>query len=77
MEADRVVFEYWWQDQLTPNSPDVLGYQMVSWAQDDASGAVPKYRDQIDSVTAQGLTVAATSGTRAAAPAPEGALVLA
>lgn len=71
LTAERALFEYWWQDKLTADSPDVLGMQLVSWGADDAM-AVPAahYRDQIDSVLAHGMTVAATSGTRVSEPAP-------
>ncbi|MFP5307132.1 MAG: hypothetical protein ACLGI7_15085, partial [Gammaproteobacteria bacterium] len=64
------IFEYWWQDKLTPESPDVLGYQMVSWAQADGSAVPPRFPDQIDSVTAHGMSVSATQGSRSAEPAP-------
>lgn len=66
----RAIFEYWWQDKLTPGAPDVLGNQMISWADDDASLVAPHYRDQLNSVTAFGMTVTPTQGTRTAAPAP-------
>ena len=71
LTAERAIFEYWWQDKLTADSPDVLGMQLVSWGADDAL-AVPAahYRDQLDSVLAHGMTVAATSGTRVSEPAP-------
>lgn len=72
--ADRAVFEYWWQDKLTPNSPDVLGRQMIAWAQEDSSGLVGKFQDQLNEVSMFGLSVTATSGTRTALPAPEGVL---
>lgn len=70
LTADRAVFEYWWQDKLTPGSPDVLGRQMIAWAQTDSSGLVARFQDQIDDVAAHGLAVAPTSGTRVAEPAP-------
>jgi alkaline phosphatase D len=71
----RAIFEYWWQDKLTPDSPDVLGYQMVSWAEENtASLPAPHYRDQLDSVTAHGMLVTPTTGIRTARPAPEGIL---
>lgn len=71
LTVDRAVFEYWWQDKLTPDAPDVLGFQMVSFAQDNASALpVPRYRDQLDSVMAHGMAVAPTSGSRIADPAP-------
>ena len=71
LTAERAVFEFWWQDKLTADSPDVLGFQMVSFAEDDATALpVARYRDQLDSVTAHGMTVAPTSGSRIAAPAP-------
>jgi alkaline phosphatase D len=72
LTAERAIFEYWWQDKLTPASADVLGYQMVSWAEENtASLPAPHYRDQLDSVTVHGLAVAPTRGIRAAKPAPE------
>ena len=72
--ADRAVFEYWWQDKLTPGSPDVLGRQMIAWAAADASALMPKFQDQLDDVTAHGLSVTPTAGTRSDVPAPEGEL---
>ena len=30
LTADNALFEYWWQDKLTADSPDVLGFQMVA-----------------------------------------------
>lgn len=74
LNAERAIFEFWWQDKLTPDSPGVLGYQMIAWAQEDSSGAVGRFQDQIDNVTAHGLPVAATRGSRSAEPAPEGML---
>ncbi len=74
LTSERAIFEYWWQDKLTPGAPDVLGYQMVSWAQDNPALLTPKYRDQIDSVTAHGLAIAPTVGMRQSEPAPEGVL---
>lgn len=74
LTAERAVFEYWWQDKLTPGSPDVLGQQMISFANNDTSNALlPKYQDQIDPVGHHGETLAATQGERTAAAAPEGA----
>ena len=72
LAADRALFEYWWQDKLTPGSLDVLGNQMVAFAEDDAMALpAPRFRDQIDTVTAHGLSVAASAGSRTAEPAPE------
>ncbi|MGH8445723.1 MAG: alkaline phosphatase D family protein [Solimonas sp.] len=68
--ADRAVFEYWWQDKLTPDSPDVLGRQMIAWAAEDTGLLVSRFQDQLDDVAAHGLAVAASSGTRSAGPAP-------
>ena len=77
LTAERALFEYWWQDKLTPNAPDVLGFQMVSWAADAPTAIpMPRYRDQIDNVTLHGLTVVATSGSRSAEPAPLTATVM-
>jgi len=73
--ADRTVFEYWWQDKLTPGSPDVLGRQLVAWAEEDSARLLPRYQDQLDDVSLHGLPVAATAGTRIALPAPEGELL--
>ena len=71
LTAERAIFEYWWQDKLTTNSPDVLGMQMVSWAADNATAVpMPHYRDQLDYVLAHGMTVAATTGTRVSEAAP-------
>lgn len=71
LRADRAIFEYWWQDKLTADSPDILGMQMVSWAADaPAAVPMPRYRDQLDYVLAHGMTVAATSGTRVSEAAP-------
>ncbi|MDD3763773.1 MAG: alkaline phosphatase D family protein [Nevskiales bacterium] len=70
LTAERAIFEYWWQDKLTAGSPDVLGYQMVCWAQADAGTVPPRFQDQIDSVTVHGMSVAATVGSRSAEPAP-------
>lgn len=70
LTAERAIFEWWWQDKLTPGSPDVLGYQMVSWAQENTGTLPPRFHDQIDSVVAHGMSVAATQGNRTAEPAP-------
>jgi len=71
LTAERAIFEYWWQDKLTPDSPDVLGQQLVSWAKEDASASpAPRYRDQVDPVTLHGLPVEPTRGTRPSPLAP-------
>lgn len=70
LTAERAIFEWWWQDKLTPGSADVLGYQMVSWAQENTGALPPRFQDQIDSVVAHGMSVAATQGSRTAEPAP-------
>ncbi|NGY06423.1 alkaline phosphatase D family protein [Solimonas terrae] len=70
INSERALFEYWWQDKLTPDSPDVLGRQMVAWAQQDTNRAVARFQDQLDDVSAHGMPVAASSGTRSAEPAP-------
>ncbi|HEY0975346.1 MAG TPA: alkaline phosphatase D family protein [Solimonas sp.] len=70
LTAERAIFEWWWQDKLTPGSPDVLGQQMVCWAQASNTALPARFQDQIDSVLAHGRTVSATIGTRTAAPAP-------
>jgi alkaline phosphatase D len=75
LTPERAIFECWWQDKLTPDSPQVLGMQLVSWAADDAFALPsPRYRDQIDAVTLHGLAVTPTAGERQDAPAPEGVL---
>ena len=72
IKPERAIFEYWWQDKLTPGSPDVLGQQMVSWAADDASALpAPRFADQIDAVTLHGMAVSPTSGSRVSAAAPD------
>ena len=71
LNAERAIFEHWWQDKLTPDAPDVLGMQLVSWAEDQPLAVpAPHFRDQLDAVTLHGLTVAATNGSRSAEPAP-------
>ncbi|MDP3856689.1 MAG: alkaline phosphatase D family protein [Stagnimonas sp.] len=71
LSSERAIFEHWWQDKLTPDSPDVLGMQLVSWAQDEATALpAPRYRDQVDAVLLHGMSMAATSGSRSAEPAP-------
>jgi alkaline phosphatase D len=71
LRPERAVFEFWWQDKTTPGSPDVLGMQMVTWAQDDPSATSgPRRRDQIDAVELHGMATEATSGDRASRPAP-------
>ena len=74
LTPERAIYECWWQDKLTPGSPDVLGQQLVSWMADAPAALPPRYRDQIDSVTSHGLTVAPTRGQRADLPAPEAVL---
>lgn len=75
IESGRALFEHWWQDKLTQGSPDVLGQQMVAWAQDNALALpAPQYRDQIDAVSLHGMSVSASSGARTATAAPEGIL---
>lgn len=70
LTAERAIFEWWWQDKLTPGSPDVLGNQMVAWAEQDTAKLPARFPDQIDTVTAHGMLVAATTGRRTALPAP-------
>lgn len=74
LTAERATFEYWWQDKLTPNAPDVLGQQMVAFAEDAPDAIPPRYRDQMDVVLLHGEQPEATQGTRVAEPAPEGEL---
>jgi alkaline phosphatase D len=76
LTAERAIFEYWWQDKLTPGAPDILGQQMIAWASEDSAQLVPRYQDQLDGVLAHGMAVAATSGSRSAEPAPLTATVL-
>ena len=68
--ADNAVFEHWWQNKYVKGAPDVLGQQMVAWAEDNQALDPPRYRDQIDDVRLHGLAVRPTSGTRRSAPAP-------
>lgn len=70
LTAERAIFEWWWQDKLTPGSPDVLGRQMVAWASEDLARPVARFQDQLDGVLAHGLPVAPTAGPRTAEPAP-------
>ncbi|HEX4870812.1 MAG TPA: alkaline phosphatase D family protein [Nevskiaceae bacterium] len=70
LDAEKAIFEHWWQDKLTPGSPDVLGYQSIAWAQADEAALPPRRLDQIDSVTLHGRTVAPTAGSRVSEPAP-------
>jgi hypothetical protein len=37
LTGESATFEYWWQDKLTPDAPDVLGNQMIAFATDDTS----------------------------------------
>lgn len=74
LAAESATFEYWWQDKLTPDSPDVLGNQMIAFAADDTTSSPPRYRDQLDHVSLHGQSVAPTIGDRVAEPAPEGIL---
>lgn len=74
VEADRALCEFWWQDKFKPveESPDVLGFQMIAWHDTDETTIPARYPDQIDPVTAHGLTIEATSSTRTpATPAPD------
>lgn len=70
LTGERAVFEWWWQDKLTPDSPDVLGQQMVAWAAPDSGRLPPRFQDQIDVATLHGLPFEATRGSRTASPAP-------
>lgn len=71
LNSEEAIFEFWWQDKTTPDSPDVLGYQMVSFAHDDSTALpAPHYRNQIDNVVLHGRTVEASSGSRNDLPAP-------
>lgn len=74
LTEDAATFEYWWQDKLTPESPDVLGNQMIAFAADNTTLTPPRYRNQLDHVSLHGLSVEATAGDRTAEPAPEGIL---
>lgn len=75
LKPERAIFEWWWQDKLTPDSPDVLGYQMVTFTEENALALPPRFPDQIDNVMAHGMAVEATVGERTAEPAPEGMLL--
>lgn len=66
---ERAVFEYWWQDKYVAGASDVLGHQMVAWADDDPTTSPPRLQDQIDAVDLHGLTISPTSGSQAL-PAP-------
>lgn len=71
LTTERAIFEFWWQDKLTPDSPDVLGMQMVTWANEDRGALpAPRYPNQIDPVALHGMDTEATRGTRASRPAP-------
>lgn len=71
LTQQRAIFEFWWQDKLTPDSPDVLGMQMVTWANDDpAALPTPRYANQIDPVALHGMEAEPTRGSRASRPAP-------
>ena len=74
LTEQSATFEYWWQDKLTENSPDVLGNQMITFAADDPAATPPRFVNQIDYVGLHGLEVEQTSGTRVSQPAPEGLL---
>ncbi|MCB1703598.1 MAG: alkaline phosphatase D family protein [Halioglobus sp.] len=74
LTSESATFEYWWQDKLTPGSPDVLGNQMIAFAADDPAQTPPRYRDQLDHVSLHGMPIAATAGARVAEPAPSGVL---
>ena len=63
-DRQKAIFEFWWQDKYERNAPDILGHQMVSWADEDFEHPVPRYPNQIDSVTLHGLPVEATQGSR-------------
>jgi len=68
---ERAIFEFWWQDKLTPDSPDVLGMQMVTWAHEDrAALPAPRYPNQIDPVALHGMETEPTAGSRTSRPAP-------
>lgn len=75
LSADSALFEFWWQDKLTADSPDVLGNQMISFSADEPQALpAPHYRNQIDNVTLHGSTETASRGSRPAPLAPEGPL---
>ncbi len=75
LTADAAIFEYWWQNKLEPDSPDVLGQQMLCFAENAPDNLpVPRYQDQLDGVSLHGRSISPTSGSRTAAPAPEDSL---
>jgi alkaline phosphatase D len=74
LTSESATFEYWWQDKLTPGSPDILGNQMIAFAADDLTQTPPRYRNQLDHVSLHGRAVVATAGDRTAEPAPQGIL---
>ena len=74
LTPESATFEYWWQDKLTPGSPDKLGNQMITFATDDPGQTPPRYRNQMDHVSLHGQAVEATTGDWTAEPAPRGIL---
>jgi alkaline phosphatase D len=78
LEQDKAVFECWWQNKLLDNAPDVLGVQMVSFANDEPTRLpTPRFKNQVDSVTLHGMPVQPSSSSRAAPLAPMPAQILA
>ncbi|WP_291713204.1 hypothetical protein [Limnobacter sp. CACIAM 66H1] len=78
LEQDKAMFECWWQNKLQENAPDVLGVQMVSFANDEPTRLpTPRFKNQVDSVILHGMSVQPSSSSRAAPLAPEPVQVLA
>jgi alkaline phosphatase D len=78
LDADKALFECWWQNKTVENAPDVLGMQLVSFANDEATRLpTPRFRNQIDPVTLHGMAVSPSSSPRKAALAPAAQKVLA
>ncbi|MCQ8896145.1 hypothetical protein NQT62_06800 [Limnobacter humi] len=76
LDADKAVFECWWQNKLEDNSPDVLGAQLVSFSANASTQfPVPRFKNQIDTVGVHGLGVMPTQSPRRAALAPMAAVL--
>ena len=57
---------------MTINGPDVLGYQMIVFAEDDMAAVPPRFKNQINNIQLYRSSVSlnATSGQRQDAPEP-------
>ncbi|MFN4329869.1 MAG: alkaline phosphatase D family protein [Limnobacter sp.] len=77
LTAEKAVFECWWQDKTRVDAPDVLGAQLVSFANDAPSALpVPRFANQIDTVQVHGMTVNPVRSPRTSVLAPSTASVL-